>query len=284
MTEAENISLKILEFIKQAGNIAINNQNKIDFSASYLKTSSVTDVVTQTDIAISNLFKTFIKNNFSDLNPLIVDEETVFELGDNPLDKISSAEYVFIIDPIDGTLPYSAQLPLYGISVGVFKHGEPYIGVEYAPALHSLVYDNGERVFAIENAFLANQTIKELKPFPDNFDNEPLFLASQTKIKLNDKWHKQDIAPIDMYSAVLNCITMAKGQARGYFFKCYLWDIAGSLSMFKKLGLKILDVKTKKEFVPLEKNTFNNKLYSKNIYIVCREKYFEYLQSIIETN
>lgn len=282
MSEASNISLKILEFMKQAGNIAIDNQNKIDFLSSRLKTNSVTDVVTQTDINVSNLFKAFIQNNFFDLNPLIVDEETIAELGNNALEKIRSAEYAFIIDPIDGTLPYSAQLPLYGISVGVFKYGEPYIGAEYAPALHSLVYDDGEKVYAIENAFLPNQKTKELKPLSDDIDNEPLFLASSTKVKMNDKWHKQDIAPIDMYSAVLNCITMIKGQARGYFFKCYLWDIAGSLSMFKKLGIKIWNVKSKEEFSPLGKDTFNNKLYCQNTYIVCREKYFEYFRSIIE--
>ena len=284
MSEAEKISLKILDFMEQAGKIAIENQNKINFLSSHLKTDSVIDVVTQTDIAISNLFKIFIQNNFSDLDPLIVDEEAIAELGDNPLDKIASAKYAFIIDPIDGTLPYSAQLPLYGISVGVFKYGEPYIGIEYAPALHSLVYDDGKRVYAIENAFLSNQTIKELKPLSDDIDNVPLFLASSTKVKLNDEWHKQDAVPIDVYSAVLNCIIMTKGQAQGYYFKCYLWDIAGSLSMFKKLGIKIFDVKNKKELSPLDKNTFNNKLYCQNTYIICREKYFEYFKNIIKVD
>lgn len=282
MTNAQNMIYKILEFMKQAGELAIQNQQNIDFFNSKLKDSGVVSVVTQTDFAISNLFAKFVNREFAALKPLIVDEEKVNDLGDNPVAAIKAAEYVFIIDPIDGTLPYSAKLPLYGISIGVFKNGKPFGGAIYAPALHSLVYADDEKVYALENAFLKDETKKELIKIPDEIDNEPILFASPTKIRLNKNWNKKEIVPIDMYSAAVNCLGMAKGQARGYFFRAYLWDIAGSLPIFAKLGIKVLDIKDGREYAPLEKDMLRPDLKSRELYLVCRPKYFEYLRKIAD--
>lgn len=282
MSEAEQIAAKILDFMKKAGKLAVENQNKINFFASKIKHGGVISVVTETDLSVSKLFREFVTQEFACLNPLIVDEETVAELGDNPLDKIRAAEYAFIIDPIDGTLPYSAKLPLYGISVGVFKNGSPYCGALYAPALRELVYADDKKAYAVENAFFPDEKIQELKALPDDIDSEPLFFASPTKVRLNSRWDKKEIVPVDMYSAVLNCIGMAKGQARGYFFQAYLWDIAGALPAFEKVGVKLLEINSGGEFSPLGEGVFNNYLKCPKVYIACRPKYFEYLRNIVE--
>ena len=50
-------------------------------------------------------------------------------LGEEHADDIvADAEYVWVIDPIDGTANFSSGLPLWGISVGLLQYGAPVVG------------------------------------------------------------------------------------------------------------------------------------------------------------
>lgn len=44
-----------------------------------------------------------------------------------------TAEYCWIVDPIDGTNNYSIGLPFWCVSIGVFRDGQPCIGVVHDP-------------------------------------------------------------------------------------------------------------------------------------------------------
>ena len=48
--------------------------------------------------------------------------------------------YLWVIDPLEGTLNYSHKLPLWGVNIAVFHKGEPIVGVFYAPALKELYH------------------------------------------------------------------------------------------------------------------------------------------------
>jgi len=52
------------------------------------------------------------------------------EYGSRDLD----AEFVWVIDPIDGTAPFIAGIPVYGTLIAVAKNGAPWIGVIDHPA------------------------------------------------------------------------------------------------------------------------------------------------------
>ena len=39
------------------------------------------------------------------------------------------ADYVWVIDPIDGTLAFLAGIPVYGTLIALLKHGEPILGI-----------------------------------------------------------------------------------------------------------------------------------------------------------
>ncbi len=45
----------------------------------------------------------------------------------------SDREFVWIVDPLDGTNNYALGIPCFAVSVGIFRHGEPYAGVVYDP-------------------------------------------------------------------------------------------------------------------------------------------------------
>ena len=135
----QNIMERLLEFARAAGQRAMNYQYKLQAQTNYLKNcAEVRTVVTKADLEISRQFRSFVESQFAELNPLIVDEESVSALGHKPFEKINNAEYVFIIDPIDGTLTYANQMALYGISVGVYQNGKPAYLVDLGKAFEWL--------------------------------------------------------------------------------------------------------------------------------------------------
>ncbi|MCK4626921.1 MAG: inositol monophosphatase [Phycisphaerae bacterium] len=81
------------------------------------------DIVTEADLfveeyVISSLKKVFPGHGF--------DSE---ERGQENVE----AEYVWILDPIDGTKHYVRNVPLYSVSLALERHKEPVLGVVYSP-------------------------------------------------------------------------------------------------------------------------------------------------------
>lgn len=55
-------------------------------------------------------------------------------LGEEHADDIAAeAEYVWVIDPVDGTANFASGLPLWGISIGLLQHGVPVVGCIFVP-------------------------------------------------------------------------------------------------------------------------------------------------------
>lgn len=80
--------------------------------------------VTATDCAIEQMLRESILERFPDHG--IMGEE----FGNHRLD----ADFVWVLDPIDGTAPFIAGLPVYGTLIGLAWQGRPYLGVIDQPA------------------------------------------------------------------------------------------------------------------------------------------------------
>jgi fructose-1,6-bisphosphatase/inositol monophosphatase family enzyme len=260
---------KLLDFVQKAGDYAKQNQSKVDFLTSRLKSVSAGDVVTETDMEISRRFRDFVDKEFSDLDYVIVDEERVGDLGDSPMEEIKRYEYVFVIDPIDGTLPYSVGLPYYGVSVGVFQHQKPFVSATYSPDLKMLLYSNEESAFIKENDAVPKK-LKQLK------DAAALYANSQHCLSENNELREQINAfPLTVYSAVVNGNHLAMGKSRCWTTRSSFWDLAGNYGLFKKTGVEIFDPKTDK---PID--FFDEKLFDKNLRllepkIICLPLYYD---------
>ncbi len=81
-------------------------------------------LVTQTDKQVEQTLRDLIMARYPEHG--IAGEE----LGTLNLD----AEYVWVLDPIDGTAPFIAGLPVYGTLIGLALNKRPYIGVIDHPA------------------------------------------------------------------------------------------------------------------------------------------------------
>ena len=57
------------------------------------------------------------------------------EFGDNKPD----AEYVWVLDPIDGTIAFTSGCPLFGTLIGLLQNGKPILGAIHHAALGQLI-------------------------------------------------------------------------------------------------------------------------------------------------
>ena len=87
--------------------------------------------VTQADIEAEGVIVETIRAHFPTHS--ILGEESGITQHDS--------DFMWIIDPIDGTKNYMRGIPLFGIEVALCHKGEPIVGVSSVPAL-------GERLFA----------------------------------------------------------------------------------------------------------------------------------------
>ncbi|MGV3524273.1 MAG: inositol monophosphatase family protein [Candidatus Sericytochromatia bacterium] len=87
--------------------------------------STLGDWVTEADEASERAILELLRQEVPDHGVLA--EESGRHSQDSP--------YLWVIDPLDGTVNYAHQLPFYCVSVGLLYAGEPVVGVILAPRL-----------------------------------------------------------------------------------------------------------------------------------------------------
>lgn len=270
---------KIVEFILKAGIFAVEKQQEISLSTSF-KAAQVFSVVTNTDIEVSRMFKAFVEENFGDLNYIIIDEETLADLGDDKFAAIEQSEYQFVIDPIDGTHPYALEMPEYGISVGVLKNGVPYLGAVYLPASDDMLYNDDGKVYWLKNS--RNGKVRKIELKKEETNDIAMIFGNSWFAKQKDDIDFSKDTIIDLYSAVVHLFYIATNKGKGYYFGAYIWDMAGSWMAMKLLGVEFRDYVSGDLVEKLDSRWFDEKLKIKNLQIVSREKDFEHLREIVE--
>lgn len=267
----------LLDFIKTAGFYLKQNQETIKPLLN--KDSSVCSVVTQADLYVSDLFEKTLKNNFSDLNYIIIDEEKISKYGDDIFDKINQSEYQFVIDPVDGTIQYANGHCLYGITIGVYKNSKPLIGIIYMPKLNELLYFDGVKAYHVENAFTDKEIKTELLPQSESV--APIAFANQFVWNINNDISASKIVFFNYFSAVSQCFYTLLGKSQALCMKTRLWDISGAIPIANYLGIKIFEYGTKKVYDSISPEYFNKDMSVKNSCIMCYEKNYDEIANLV---
>jgi myo-inositol-1(or 4)-monophosphatase len=91
------------------------------------------DPVTAADHAAEQAMRTLIRRYFPEHG--IIGEEFGSERGD--------AEYVWVLDPIDGTKSFIAGIPLWGTMIALTRLGEPVFGMVHQPFIRERFTGDG---------------------------------------------------------------------------------------------------------------------------------------------
>jgi myo-inositol-1(or 4)-monophosphatase len=129
---------------RSAGKILLDNERKV----SIVKKKDKRDFCTQMDLKIEKYLIREILKVYPDHN--IFSEE----IGD--LKKKS--DYVWIIDPIDGTKHFISNIPLFTVSIALQYKNEIVLGVVYNPSTHHTYH-----AFKGGGAYINNTLIKVSK-------------------------------------------------------------------------------------------------------------------------
>jgi len=93
------------------------------------------DLVTEADLECQNLIESFILQRFPEHS--FLGEEQVapgIEASKEAFNKkVKEKNYLWIVDPIDGTINFVHNQPMSAVSIGLFFCGNPIIGIIYEP-------------------------------------------------------------------------------------------------------------------------------------------------------
>jgi myo-inositol-1(or 4)-monophosphatase len=59
--------------------------------------------------------------------------------------QTTDAEFVWTLDPIDGTISFVSGVPLFGTLIGLMQNGQPILGVIHQPVLGEMMIGDGEK-------------------------------------------------------------------------------------------------------------------------------------------
>lgn len=97
--------------------------------------SAVSDLVTEVDKGAESMIRKLIFTHFPD--HAILGEEGVEpgpEASAQALEKYAEEEYLWIVDPVDGTTNFVHGFPFFSVSIALAHKGEVIVGVIYDPS------------------------------------------------------------------------------------------------------------------------------------------------------
>lgn len=168
----------IQQIIKEAGGLALKYyQNGV---ARQFKNNDYSDVVTEADLTVDKFLVEAVCKQFPEHG--IISEEMHEVIRPD-------AEYVWVIDPIDGTRNFASHIPFWCTMIGITKAGEPYIGAVY-DVLHDELYFaekgqgafmNGEKITVsgrqeVERCFMVYSSGERIAGSPYYADEYPRYL------------------------------------------------------------------------------------------------------------
>ncbi len=220
----------IQDIAKQAGKITLDFFKKAEVQ--YTKKDAL-DVVTQADLAANKFITESIVREFS--NDGIISEET----GESKID----AEYVWIVDPLDGTLNFSKGIPAYTVLIARAKAGVIELGVIYDPIHDELCYAKRG-----DGAYLNGMkvTCSQMKSLDDTVGcaSGNLRLKDMSRLeKMINASSSGKVASTSFYGIGTNALYVATGRRDWYLVTGgALWDHAAPSLILEESGCTITTV------------------------------------------
>ncbi|MEC7839829.1 MAG: inositol monophosphatase family protein [Chlamydiota bacterium] len=191
--------------------------------------SAAGDLVTEADHRSEDIILNYLKK-FCPTHTILSEETGLHE--------VEGAEFVWAVDPLDGTTNYTHQVPFVAVSIGLLHKGHPVVGVVYNPFINEEFKAAAEMGAFLNNhkidVSMTNEMSKSLlatgfaydrRETPDNNYAEFCYITSQTQ------------GVRRMGSAALDLAYVAAGRFDGFWERgLNVWDIAAGIVLVKEAG------------------------------------------------
>lgn len=207
---------------REAGKI-IRKIYEGDFTVDY-KDKEADDPITLADRQSDQKIKEILLNAFPDDGWL--SEETL-----DSEDRLSR-EWVWIVDPMDGTREFVQHIPEFAISIGMVFRGEPVLGVIYNPITEELFTAvKGKGAYLNEKQVHVNEisSVQEAK-----------LLVSRTYTKKGKldwlRTYFENFVPLGSIAYKMAAVAQGKGDAVISFHPQYEWDVCAGDVLIREAG------------------------------------------------
>lgn len=220
----------IIQISKEAGELirnAFGKAHSIEFKTNEL------NLVTETDKASEKLITNFIRKKYP----------THGILAEEGNEANRNAEYLWVIDPLDGTTNFAHGLPIFAVSIGVQKNGETIAGVVYDVMRDTLYsaekgsgsFENVKRILVSKNKNLGHSVLVtgfpyDIKQNPDKaIERFVAFLGESRAIRR-------------LGSASIDFCYVANGVFDGFWeVSLHPWDICAGKLIVEEAGGVVTD-------------------------------------------
>ncbi len=209
-----------LDIVKTAGARALHMQKE----GIHVQRKTDSSIITEADLWVQGFLTEKISERFKDFQ--IISEEKINLDMDFPEDMVT-----VIIDPIDGTAMFSMGLPIWCVSVGIFRGYTPEYGFVCSPGSDLLFYTdsessylNGRKLTAVPVSVVERET--------------NIFYSSEIHgVKIDFPGKARNLGSTALHA----CLTAdnARNRLLAFIGKSYLWDWAGAIPILLKAGVRL---------------------------------------------
>ncbi len=232
------------------------NRNSVKFKAHH-------EIITKADLAAEKIILDIIHKNFPDHQ--ILSEED----GHNG----KKSDYLWIIDPLDGTTNFSMHNPLFSVSIGVAYKGEIIMGVVHAPFLQETYTAQLGKGVKLNNKKIKVSNIRNLNESLNTYcharENKYVrkALTYMRKQKLNGFDCRQ------LGSAAIELAFVAAGRVESIVIPgANSWDVAAGVLLVREAGGRVSDFSNKKWNLNSNNMLASNGLVHKDIISILNNK------------
>ncbi len=236
----QEITSKVGILVKSVGAF-LQNEAQF-FNADKVETKSLNQLVSYVDKTAEEKLVAGLKIILPEAG-FITEEETI---------ATEQKEFMWVIDPLDGTTNFIHQLPIYSISVALMQNNEPIIGVVFEPNRHELFYAwkdggaylNGHKISVSQNNLLKNGLLATGFPYYD-FEQMQQYLDTLKTLLLATRGLRR------MGSAAVDLAYVACGRVDA-FWECGLsiWDVAAGALLVREAGGIVTHFERSEEWSP----------------------------------
>jgi myo-inositol-1(or 4)-monophosphatase len=217
---------KVIEITKESAKFT-----KGDFTTT--EKGSHVNFVTSADIAVQK----FLEEKLVELLP-----NSAF-FGEENTKSLNKSEYLWIVDPIDGTVNFSRGISETAISVGLVHNDKPILGVIYMPYKNELYHAisgggaflNGEKIKVSDRDFKNSLFCTAFSLYNKDY-------AEMCIDILRDVYHNS----VDMRrsgSCAIDISLLARGSCELFFeFRVFPWDLCAGIVILREAGGIITDL------------------------------------------
>ncbi|MBO5322085.1 MAG: inositol monophosphatase [Clostridia bacterium] len=192
--------------------------------------------VTSADLAVQK----FLEEKLVELLP-----NSAF-FGEENSKSVSEAEYLWIVDPIDGTVNFSRGISETAISVGLVHNNKPILGVIYMPDKKELYHAvlgggaflNGEKIRVSDRDFKNSLFCTAFSLYNKDY--------AEMCIDIMREVYHDSVDVRRSGSCAMDICYLARGSCELFFeFRVFPWDYCAGIVILREAGGIITDLSGK---------------------------------------